>query len=323
MSNRRSPLAAGFSAAFTYRRLAGVLWLGLLVSALPAWLAFGSLLRPLDAGPFREGINAGWDSWAFLSFVGLHGREVGVAFAAVAAGLLLNVLLDLLLVTGAVRVLLSGIPRPALRRTVAEGAALFRPVAWAFGRYLLTLALSVGLFVVVPVLLLGKLAGKDAPPNGPLATLALGWAVAGSLLVAASVNVRFSLARISLARGESSTARGAWRAARRVARGARARAVGLWLFWFVAGTAVQAAFTAVGVAMNPRTGAGVAALVAVRQLGFGLLAATRVGYQGSLLAFEEARRPEPPLPLAHPVPRPLPADAEPARVPPPETPAGA
>ncbi len=301
MTNRRSPLAAGLSAALTYRRLAGVLWLGLLVSALPAWLAFGSLLRPLDAGPFREGINAGWDSWAFLSFVGLHGKEVGVAFAAVAAGLLLDVLLDLLLVTGAVRVLLSGIPRPALRRTVAEGAALFRPVAWAFARYLITLALSAGLFVVVPVLLLGKLAGKDASPNGPLATLALAWAVAGSLLVAASVNVRFSLARIALARGEASTARRAFRAASGVVRGARARAVGLWLFWFVAGAAVQAAFTGLGVAMNPGTGAGVAALVVVRQLGFGFVAATRIGYQGSLLAFEEARRPLPPLPLAHPV----------------------
>ena len=34
MTERPSPLAAGLSGAFTYRRLAGVLWLGLLVSTL-------------------------------------------------------------------------------------------------------------------------------------------------------------------------------------------------------------------------------------------------------------------------------------------------
>lgn len=304
MPIRRSAIPAGLSAAFTYRRLAGVLWLGLLVSALPAWFAFGPLLAPLDSGPFREGIARGWDSWAFLSFLGLHGRETGVALAAVGAGLVLSVLLDLLLVTGAVRVLLSGLPRPALRRAVAEGAALFRPVSWAFARYLLGLAVATGLLVVAPVLLLGKLAGEDAPPNGPLSTAAVVWAVAGSVLVAATLNVRFSLARIALARGEASTARRAWREAGRVVRGARARAVGIWLFWFAAGAAVQAAFTALGVRMNPGTGAGIAALVVVRQAGFWLLAATRVGYQASLLAFSDARRPEPPLPLAHPVPRP-------------------
>ena len=96
--------------------------------------------------------------------------EVGIAFAAIGAGLVLSVLLDLLLTTGAIRVLLSGLPRPALRRTVAEGAALFRPVAWAFARYAVSLAFWIGVLVVGPVLLLGKIAGKDAPPNGALAT---------------------------------------------------------------------------------------------------------------------------------------------------------
>lgn len=301
MTDRRSPLAAGLSAAFAYRRLAGVLWLGLLLSALPAWFAFGPLLAPLDAGPFRESLLGGWDSWAFVSFLGSHPRETGVAFAAVGAGLLLSLVLDLLLTTGAVRVLLSGIRRPVLRRAVVEGASLFRPVLLAWLRWAVTLLVGLGLLVAAPVALLSKLAGEDAPPNGPLATAAVIWVVAGTLVVAGSVSLRFSLARVALARGEASTVRDAWRAAGRVLRGARARALGLWLFWLAGSLALQGAFTAAGVVLNPSTGPGVALLFGLRQLGFALVAATRVGYQASLLAFEEARRPRPPVPLAHPV----------------------
>jgi hypothetical protein len=295
-----SPLKTGLAAAFTYRRLAGVLWFGLLLSALPAWVAFGPLFAPMDQGPFRETLLGGWDSWAFLSFLGVFPREAGIAFAAVGAGVLLSVLLDLLLTTGAIRVLLSGLPRPALRRTVAEGAAVFRPVAWAFGRYLVSISFWIGLLVVGPVLLLGKIAGKDAPPNGPLATFGLAWAFIAALLVAANVNLRFSFARIALARGDAANARGAYRASKAVLRGARPRAAGLWLFWLALGLAIQGAFTVLGVAMNPGTSAGIAALVAVRQLGFWLFAMTRVGYQASLLRFGDLERPLPTLPLAHP-----------------------
>ena len=305
MTPRLSPLKAGLSAAFEYRRLAGVLWLGLLVSSLPAWLAFGPLFGPVDQGPFREILLKGWDSWAFLSFLGTFPKQVGVAFAAVGTGLALSVLLDLLLTTGAIRVLLSGLPRPALRRTVAEGAALFRPVAWSFARYVVSLAFWIGLLVVAPVLLLGKIAGEDAAPNGPLATFALAWGVVASLVVASNVNLRFSLARIALARGDAATARGAYRAAKTVLRGSRPRAAGLWLFWLALGLAIQAAFTALGVAMNPGTSAGIAALVVVRQLGFWLFAMTRIGYQASLLCFGELKQPLPAIPLAHPYPHTL------------------
>jgi hypothetical protein len=310
MTQRRSPLAAGLSAAFTYRRLAGVLWLGLVLSALPAWFAFGPLFAPVDAGPFRESVLRGWDSWAFLSFLGSHPRETGVAFAAVGFGVLLSFVLDLLLTTGAVRVLLSGLPRPALRRTVVEGASLFRPVLLAWVRWAFSLALWLGLLVAAPLALLSKAAGANAPPNGPLATVAFLWAVVASLGVLASTSVRFSLARVALARGEASTVRAAFRASKGVLRGGRGRAAGIWLFWFAGSLALQAVFTAAGVAMNPATGPGVAALVVVRQLGFGLFAATRVGYQASLIAFGEARRPLPPLPLAHPVAAAAPAVPE-------------
>ncbi|MBK8598085.1 MAG: hypothetical protein IPN83_21415 [Holophagales bacterium] len=312
MTPSLSPLRTGLSAAFTYRRLAGVLWLGLLVSALPAWVAFGPLLAPIDRGPFRESLLKGWDSWAFLSFLGEFPRETGIAFAAAGTGLFLSVVLDLLLTTGAIRVLLSGLPRPALRRTVAEGAALFRPVAWAFARYVVSLAFWIGLLVVGPVLLLGKVAGKNAPPNGTLATLGLAWAVVASLVVASNVNLRFTLARIALARGDAPNARGAYRAAKAILRGTRRRAAGLWLFWLALGLGIQGAFTALGVAMNPATSAGLAALVLVRQAGFWLLAMTRVGYQASVLRFGELNRPLPPIPLAHPF---APAPAEEASTP--------
>ena len=311
MTPRRSPLTTGLSAALEYRRLAGVLWLGLLLASLPAWVAFGPLFAPIDQSPFRESLLGGWDSWAFLSFLGASPRGVGVALATVAASLVLSVLLDLLLTTGAVRVLLSGLPRPALRRTVAEGAALFRPVAWAFVRYVVSLAFWIGLLAAGPVLLVWKIGGKDAPPNGGMATFGLAWSVAASVLVAANVNLRFSLARIALARGGAGNARAAYRAARTVLRGSRSRATGLWLSWLVLGLSIQAAFTALGVAMNPGTSAGLAALVVVRQVGFWLFAMTRVGYQASLLAFEERRYLAPVLPLPHSFPR-IRAGEEPA-----------
>jgi hypothetical protein len=300
MTSRLSPLTTGLSATFRYGRLAGVLWLGLLLSSLPAWVAFGPLFAPIDQSPFRQSLLAGWDSWAVLSFLGTFPGEVGIAFAVFGASLVLSVLLDLLLTTGAIRVLLSGLPRPALRRAVAEGAALFRPVAWAFARYLVSLAFWMGTFVVGPVLLLGRIAGKDSPPNAATATFGLCWAVVASILVAANVNLRFSLARIALATGEAANARGAYRAAKAVLRGSRSRAVGLWFSWLALGLAIQAAFTALGVAMNPSTSAGLAALVLVRQLGFWLFATTRVGYQASVMRLTELKRPLPPLPLAHP-----------------------
>ncbi|MBK9372910.1 MAG: hypothetical protein IPN03_04085 [Holophagales bacterium] len=308
MPPRLSPLTTGFSATFTYRRLAGVLWMGLLVSSLPAWVAFGPLFAPIDQSPFREGLLRGWDSWAFLSFAGVFPHDVRIALAAIGAGVVLSVLLDLLLTTGAIRVLLSGLPRPALRRTVSEGAALFRPVAWAFSRYAVSLTLWIGFLVVGPVLLLGRIAGKDAAPNGTLATFGLVWAVAATLAIAANVNLRFSLARIALATGEAANARGAYRAAKEVLRGSRSPAAGLWLFWLSLGLAIQAGFTALGVAMNPATSAGIAALVGVRQLGFWLFAMTRVGYQASLLRFADLKRALPPIPLVHPFPR-TPEDA--------------
>ena len=103
-----------------------------------------------------------------------------------------------------------------------------------------------------------------------------------------------------------------YRAAKAILRGTRRRAAGLWLFWLALGLGIQGAFTALGVAMNPATSAGLAALVLVRQAGFWLLAMTRVGYQASVLRFGELNRPLPPIPLAHPF---APAPAEEASTP--------
>ena len=61
--------------------------------------------------------------------------------------------------------------------------------------------------------------------------------------------------------------------------------------WLVLGFAVQLLFTNLGVWMSPHSDAGVFWLVVVRQLGFVVLAMTRVGFWGSLLAWEGARRP--------------------------------
>ena len=71
----------------------------------------------------------------------------------------------------------------------------------------------------------------------------------------------------------------------------------------VAGLAIQALFTNLGVRMNPQTSTGLALLVAVRQFGFVLSAMARVGFWGSLLRFDEMRREEdaPPQPVLSPL----------------------
>ena len=91
--------------------------------------------------------------------------------------------------------------------------------------------------------------------------------------------------------------------AKRRLRGARARAVGIALFWMAVGLAIQGLFTNLGVRMNPQTSGGLVLLVAVRQIGFVLSAMARVGFWGSLLRFDEIRRQEeaPPQPLLSPL----------------------
>lgn len=293
MNDGRSPLAAGVHAALRHRRLAGVLWLSLFLSAAISWTAFRATFGAFDTGPFREALMKGWDSWAAASFLVYRMREIQAALPLVLASLVVGALLHVFLVGGLIRTLLADVARPVLRRVVADSAALFRPNLWAFLRYGVTLLFWEAVLVGGPLRLFKALGGKDAPPNGAWATLSEWWLLVVGLVVLLNVSLRFDLARIALAREDAPTARGAYRLAKQRLRGARPGAVLLALAWLVAGVAVQAVFTRLGVRMSPSTDGGVTALVVVRQIGFFVFAMTRIGFWGSLLAWEAARRPAP------------------------------
>ncbi|HQR44739.1 MAG TPA: hypothetical protein PLB02_02705 [Thermoanaerobaculia bacterium] len=306
MKNER-PLAAGLRAALAHRRLALVLWLSVAVPAGLVCTPLGRLTRLFDESPFRAPLLAGWDSWAMLSWQTLRPGEWGVLRALFVATFAAALLIQFFLTGGVLRTLMTGIPRPVFRRVVAESAALFKPSLWAGARYLFALALWAGLFVAVPARLLHKLAENRAP-NGFFQTAQELWVVVVGLLVYYLVSLKFDLARIALARDEARNARGAYRLAKKRMKGARGRVLAVALFWTVAGLAVQALFTNLGVRMNPQTGAGIFWLVVVRQLGFVVSAMARVGFWASLIRFDEIRRDE----LAPRVPAPLPWEIPPA-----------
>lgn len=297
----RSPLASGFDAAFRHLRLALCVWLFLLIPALVAWRPFHAIFDAFDRSLFRESLLKGWDSWGVLSFLALGGRELAIFgpifVTLLAAGLLLQVF-----VTGGVlRVLIADVERPVLRRLVSESAALFRQNLWATARFALSLIFWEGILVGIPVAALGAIQKKgEMAPNGPLATLSFWWILVVGTIVLLNAVVRLDLARVAIARGDSPTARGAYRVAKMRLEGSRVSALALLAFWLAAAYVCQLLFTRVGIAMNPSTDGGITALVVVRQFGFVALAMMRVGWWASLLAWEKRRRPMA-MPIAEPV----------------------
>jgi hypothetical protein len=285
-----SPLSTGLVAALRHRRLAAVLWLSLLASALVAWSPIKALFVVFDEGAFREAFMKGWDGWGMLSFRVSRGLEIGVATAAVSGALLAFALLQVFLTGGVLRVLVDGRPRPVFARVVAESAVLFKANLWVTARFALSSLLWLGLLVVFPCAGLNKIA-KHAPPHGGASTLLFWWALLGGLFVLFNTGLRFDLARIALARGDARNARGAYRVAKQRLSGRRVSGIRVILFWLVVFLGVQALFTSAGLHMNPRTNGAVAGLFLFRQIGFFLLAMARVGFFASLLAWEERRRP--------------------------------
>jgi hypothetical protein len=249
-----------------------------------------TLFKSFDEGAFREALVKGWDGWGMLSFLASRGPEIGVAFAAVSSAFLVFALLQVFLTGGVLRVLIDGKPRPVFARVVAESAGLFKANLWATVRFALTAGLWMGLLVVAPVKLIGKLA-KDAPPHTFFPDLAFWWAIVVGAIVLLNVGLRYDLARIALARGDARNARGAYRVAKQRLAGRRASGIRILIFWLALGAAVQVVFTSACLHMNPRTDGAVAGLFLFRQAGFFLLAMVRVGFWAALLVWEERRRP--------------------------------
>ena len=285
-----SATRSGLSAALRHRRLAGVLWLSLLASALVTWSPMKALFAAFDEGAFREALVKGWDGWAFVSFRVSRGPEIGVALSSVTGALLVFALLQVFLTGGVLRVLIDGKPRPVFARVVAESAGLFTANLWATMRFALTAGIWMGLLVAAPIALLGKLA-KDAAPHTFVPELRFWWGLVIGAIVLLNVGLRFDLARIALARGDARNARGAYRVAKQRLAGRRASGIRILLFWLALGLAVQFLFTSAGLHMNPRTDGAVAGLFLFRQAGFFLLAMARVGFWAALLVWEERRRP--------------------------------
>ena len=285
-----SAIRSGLSAALRHRRLAGVLWLSLLVSALVAWLPLRSLFAAFDEGAFREALVKGWDGWGMLSFRVTQRHEIAIALASVAAALFVFALLQIYVTGGVLRVLADDRPRPVFARVVADSAGLFKANLWATARFALTASIWLGLLVAAPVALLEKLAG-DAPPHTFLPDLGFWWSIVVGAIVLLNVGLRFDLARIALARGDARNARGAYRVAKQRLAGRRASGIRILLFWLGLFIVVQTVFTSAGLRMNPRTNGAVAGLFLFRQAGFFVLAMARVGFWAALLVWEERRRP--------------------------------
>jgi len=289
-----SVFSTGLGAALRHRRLAGILWLSLLASALVTAGPMKALFKVLDEGAFREALVKGWDGWAFVSFVVTQDRGIAIALASVGAALLVFALLTIFLTGGVLRALIGGKPRPVFRLVIAESAGLFKANVWATIRFMIAASFWLGLLVAGPAALLAKF-GKDAAPHTFLPELRFWWMVVGGAIVFLNVGLRYDLARVALARGEAVNARGAYRVAKRRLRGSRPSAILLAVVWIAIGLAVQAAFTSWGLRWNPHTNGSTFGLFVFRQFGFFVLAMVRVGFWASLLAWENERRPSPSL----------------------------
>ena len=240
-----SPLSTGLGAALRHRRLAAVLWLSLLGSALVAWLPLKTLFAAFDEGAFREALVKGWDGWGMASFLRIQRPEIFVVLAAVLGAFLVFALLQIFLTGGVLRVLVDGRPRPVFQRVVAESAALFKANLWATIRFALSSLFWLALLVVLPVKLLAKL-GKDAPPHTFLPELGFWWGLIVGAIVLLNVGLRYDLARIALARDDARNARGAYRIAKQRLSGRRSSGIRIILFWLVVLLGAQASSRAQG-----------------------------------------------------------------------------
>jgi len=286
----KGPLGYGLSTSRAHWRLALILWLSLVLPAGMAVTALGPLTRLLDDSPFRGPLLQGWDSWAIFSWLSTRAAEWRGALLLVLLALAAGWLLQLFLTGGVLKVLSSDVRRPALARVIVGSVELFGVNAWATCRYLLSLAFWLGAVVGGGAWLLGKVAGKAAPPNSFWFEAREVWCLGAGLLAFFLVSLRFDLVRVVLARGEVSTARSAYRVAGARASGKRGRLLLLALSWTAVSLGLAALLTDVGVSLDPHTGAGVAGLVLFRQAGLVVQAMTRIAFWGTLLRFDALRR---------------------------------
>ncbi len=287
-----SPLSAGVGAALRNRRLAAVLWLSLLASALVAWGPIKAFFAVLDEGAFRESLVKGWDSWGILSFLVVERSQIRLVLAAILGSFVAFV---------ASPDLPDGRHAPRSRRRPAAPRASRRssPSRPASSR---------------------RTSGRRRDsrcrrPSGSASSSSCR-APASTKLGRGRAAPRLARRRCSSGGGfsggfSSSSTRGSgstspaspWPAATpgtpaartasrsSVFRGRRLSGIRIILFWLAVFLGVQALFTSAGLQMNPRTNGAVAGLFLFRQIGFFLLAMARVGFFASLLAWEERRRP--------------------------------
>ena len=130
---------------------------------------------------------------------------------------------------------------------------------------------------------------EKSPPDSPAHNLSWWILVVGALLIYAVLSILYDLARA--ARRFSPTV-GAWRGyrfARAAVSGSWLRALGIWLFWFLAGGVVWLALLALGWMMPAVSPLAILVMFVVLFAALFVRSGARVGAWGSWIAFLEPR----------------------------------
>ena len=304
MRTGRSSLGAGFAALSSGKALILLLTGMTVVLALLSAAPLGPSLQDSFGGTLAgDHVLTNHPSFAptdVFDFLREKAPAVAGSVAAAKWAALIGLLQQILFAGGIVSVL--GKPAPI---SLPEFAAGVRRNAWHNIKCFLIFFFSAG--AVLGAWLAGthalwKKAFEGVPPGSASATVFRAAEVIGALFLYAVFSLLHDFAR---AARRDNFSIGAWRAygrARRTLSGRWARALGIFLFWFVFGAAVLA----LGIHLEwtaPAVTAVAIALHVVIQIGvLAVRSAFRVAAWGSYLAFYDVAEPVAALPVAPPPP---------------------
>ncbi len=290
MNGRRSALFAGL-AALGNGRLIGLLAVatGLLgiTAAVPLWPALDGAFARTLAGNHVLSNHPTFAPTDVLEFLKLHGDAVAATRKAAVWSALLAVFLQMAFAGGIVAAV--GRPEPfgwsdffaGCRRNVWHNAKCFL-------LFVVLLAVVPGIWLAA-TLAVSRKVFAGAPP---WATAPFVFRIAAALVALvffAALSLLYDFAR---AARRTQPAIGAWRAyglARRTLSGVRTRALGLFLFWLVAGGSVLLALFALEWAGTSTSWAGIAVHSGLQAAVIAARSAVRVGAWGSELALFDER----------------------------------
>jgi MFS family permease len=290
LNGRRSGFAAGLK-ALSQGRLILLLTLATVLlgvsAAVPLWPALDSALSETLAGDHilrNHPTFAPTDVYDFL-------REKAAAVAAMRWSALWSALLGVLLQV----FLAGGIVTVVGRPTNFDWSAFFSAARRNFWHNLkcllifaLLVLLVVGLWLAGAFALIKKIF-EEKPPGADMPVRFA--AVAAALLLFGVLSLLYDFARAARRQAPSIGAWRAWGAARRALSGAWTRAIGLFLFWLVAGSAAVLALFALEWGGTAATAAAIAVHTVLQIAVLFARSAVRLGAWGSYLALVDERVP--------------------------------